>query len=738
MGDAGHNKKKFVQVLVNSGTRMTDKPFTYRLPASLEGTVRRGSAVYVPFGRGDRKTPAIVVEVGDRAPDFKTKAVLEKIDSLPDLSEEALAIAKYLVEACLSDVASALQSVLPPGTIGEFTPKIRSFYRLTEAGKSAPIPARAHRQAKLVDYLKDQGEEEQVQLLKMTGASTATLRSLLKKGWLQKTDRRIARRAPKKGERKGKLALTSDQAKVYDRISGEKGTYLICGVTGSGKTEIYLQLVEESLKKGRQAIVLVPEISLTPQTIARFESRFGQQVAILHSRLSTAERYEEWEKIREGEVSIAIGARSAIFAPFDKLDLIVIDEEHESSYISEKNPKYHTYDIARFRADFHGASLVLGTATPSVETLYRVEEGEICRLDLPRRVGSRPMPEVSVVDMREELKSNNRSMFSRPLYRAMDRALSRGEQVILFLNKRGHTSFVFCRTCGYVYRCDACDVAMTYHKGRNRLICHYCGRQKTMQAKCPNCGSTAIKEFGAGTEQLEEEVHRLFPRARVVRADADTMTRKGAYDRVYRDMLDGRIDILLGTQMITKGFDFPKVTVVGVVAADISLNLPDIRANERTFQLLTQVSGRAGRGDLPGRVFIQTYKSDHPAIVTAARYDVDGFYDWEKRIRAMNAYPPFREELHIRLTSADRPALLDKAYALRDFIMKRLGQVEGGQVEGPTPSVIERVDRKYRFGILIRSKNKEDLRKLGWDILDHFPSSRQINIVLTMDPVSIF
>ena len=731
-------KSFFVRVLVNSGTRMTDKPFTYALPPDLEKTVKRGSAVYVPFGRGNRKTPAMVLEVTDRVPDFPTKEVIRKIEELPDLPEEALAIAQFLVETTLSDWASALQSVLPPGAIGEFVPKIRSFYRLTEEGETASVSPRAYRQSKVMDYLRKEGEEEQVVLLKATGASSSALKALLEKGWIEKADRRVARREV--GFRGGDpmLPLTGDQKKVFDRIARERGTYLVCGVTGSGKTEVYLQLVDKVLREGKQAIVLVPEISLTPQTIARFEGRFGRRVAILHSRLSTSERYEEWEKIREGEVSIAIGARSAIFAPFENLGLIVIDEEHEGSYISEKNPKYHTYDIARFRADYHGASLVLGTATPSVRTLYRVDQGEITRLDLPNRVGSRSMPKVQLVDMREELKANNRTMFSRPLYRAMDQALKEGNQVILFLNKRGHTSFVFCRSCGYVYRCDACDVAMTYHKGRKRLVCHYCGREKVLGKKCPNCGSTAIRDFGAGTEQLEEEVRRLFPEARVVRADADTMTRKGAYDRVYRDMLAGRIDILLGTQMIAKGFDFPRVTVVGVMAADISLNLPDIRANERTFQLITQVAGRAGRGDRPGQVFIQTYKSDHPAIVTAAQYDVDAFYRWEKKIRAMNHYPPFSRELHIRITSPDRPALLDKAYDLRAFIDSRLDRLEEGQVEGPTPCVIERMNRRYRFGIMVRSSKQEDLRGLGREILDAFPSTPKINIVLTMDPVSIF
>lgn len=728
----------YARILVHSGSRATDRPFDYLVPEALQAEIKVGSLVSVPFGRGGRLVSGLVVDLHHEKPPFRLKSVAGLIPGEAPLSKEGLALVGYLVESTLSDYSSAIQAVTAPGPLGSYRPKIQSFFRLSAAGHSAIPPKQALRQAQILTYLKKEGEEEQGRLLQATGASTQTLRSMQEKGWLIKGERRMARRTPPKAAADPKKRLNSEQEAIYQEILKETGTYLICGVTGSGKTEIYLQLVEEALGRGKEAIILVPEISLTPQTIARFEGRFGRQVAMLHSRLSTAERYEEWEKIRTGEARIAVGARSAIFAPFQNLGLIVIDEEHESSYVSEQAPKYHVYDVARFRSQYHDCSLVLGSATPSMERLYEADQGLIHRLDLKERVGQRPMPTVEIVDMREELKANNRTMFSRALYQAISEALSKKEQVILFLNKRGHTSFVFCRTCGYTYRCDACDVALTYHKGRDRLICHYCGRSKRKRSTCPNCGSQSIKEFGAGTEQLEEEAQRLFPEARIRRADADTMTQKGAYDTLYREMRTGQVDLLLGTQMIAKGFDFPNVTVVGVMAADISLNFPDIRASERTFQLLTQVAGRAGRGERPGRVFIQTYKADHPAIVLAAQNDVDGFYRWELSQRQREAYPPFTHTLYIRLSGGDRARTLQEAQKLRAFVEEHKKEAGAWKLEGPTPSVIERMDRQYRFGLIVRSENLSTIRGVGQAVMEHFPGSQAVRVAVMIDPISIF
>lgn len=725
----------YVEVLLSTNTRKTDRPFTYAVPRALEEGAVRGALCSVPFGKGNRPRHAMVLRVLEQEkPDFPTKEILSWIAAPSPVSAESLALAEYMVDHDLSDYTAAIQTVLPPGKPGAYRPKMETFYVLTEEGKEAKPRSGALRQKKVLEALRE-GERSGKALQQETGADRATLSRLVELGWIDEREKRIARRDVPLSAEYASQTLTKAQQEVFDRITAETGAYVLCGVTGSGKTEIYLQLVERALHEQKQAIVLVPEISLTPQTIARFEGRFGRQVAILHSRLSQAERYEEWEKIVRGDVSIAIGARSAIFAPFPHLGMIIIDEEHESSYVSEKNPKYHTDRIAAFRAHYHHCSLVLGSATPSMETLYRTEKGELTRLDLRQRIHNLPMPKAHIIDMREELKHNNRSMFSRALYEAVHAALQRKEQIILFLNKRGHTSFVFCRACGYVYRCDACDVAMTYHKHRDKLICHYCGREKAYARQCPQCGSKAIREFGAGTEQLEEEVRRLFPQARVRRADADTMQRKGAYEAVYQGMLEGNIDILVGTQMIAKGFDFPRVTVVGILSADVNLNLPDLRAAERTFQLITQVAGRAGRADRPGEVFIQTYTPEHYALQAAATYDVDAFYQKEIAFRQSNGYPPACHALHIQLSSVYRDEALKKGHAIRRYLDMHFSDVA---CDGPTPSVIERMNRRYRFSLQLWHASRTRLEAVGHAILSAFPTEERLWITVTLDPLTTY
>lgn len=733
---------RICEVIVESKTRMTDQRYTYSIPKQFDHVVP-GARVIVPFGRGNRKTIAMamsVEEVDEKTVAnfaFAPKDILEVADEEPILTEELLAIAKHMVDHDLSDKSSAIQTVLPPGKLGEVKPRYWTYYSLTD-NPSEIESLRGAKQKAIVEVLASEGPLEQNALLRAADASLPSLRSLEAKGILKVEKERRHRNVLEPVQSYAKITLNSAQQEVFDQI-GAEGNYLICGVTGSGKTEIYLQLVERALQEGKDAIVLVPEISLTPQTIQRFQGRFGDQIAVLHSRLTTAERFEQWERIRYGEARIAIGARSAVFAPFENLGILVVDEEHESSYYSEKNPKYSAIDIAAFRAKWNGCPLVLGSATPSIESLYEAQKGNIVRLDLKNRVAGKALPKVEIVDMREELKQNNRSMFSSKLRSLMEDAISRGEQCILFLNKRGHTSFVFCRSCGYVYRCDACDVAMTYHKHQDRLICHYCGRTKAYRHTCEQCGSDAVKEFGAGTEMLEEETKRIFPNARIRRADADTMSGKHNYRDVYDQMRNGQIDILLGTQMIAKGFDFPNVTVVGIMAADITLNLPDIRAQERTFQLLTQVAGRAGRGDSPGHVIVQTYKPDHPAILASVDHDVDAFYDWEIQRREMMGYPPIKTELHIGFSSLDRSKCIRHAEHIHAMIAMGTEAFpeETIQISGPTAAVIERIDRRYRYGIVVRSQNEAALIALGKKILEEKPNPA-VYVNVTIRPRSIY
>ena len=490
------------------------------------------------------------------------------------------------------------------------------------------ISSRANKQLAIVEYLYEKGDIRLNSLIKKLSTTLSTIKTLEEKGIVLIYYKELYRDPIKKFIPKyDKHILNRNQDKVFSRILSsinevKKGNkFLIHGVTGSGKTEIYLQLVEEMLKRDKDSIVLVPEISLTPQTIDRFVGRFGETVAILHSRLSQGERFDQWRSIKKGRVKIVVGARSAVFAPFKNLGLIIIDEEHESTYKSSQNPKYNTIDVAGKRADLEDAILVLGTATPSLDTFYKSLNEEIVLLTLKERVNQLDMPEIHLVDMREELKKGNKSIFSIDMQNKMKMALDNHKQIMLFLNRRGFSTFVSCRECGYVIKCDNCDISMTYYKNINKLRCNYCGVTEDIPHTCPICNSKYIKYFGIGTEKVEELINEMFPEANIVRMDGDTTTQKGSYDRILDDMKSKKIDILIGTQMISKGLDFENVVLVGIIAADTTLNLPDYKSPERTFQLVTQVAGRAGRGEDEGNVVLQTYNPEHYSIIHAKKQD---------------------------------------------------------------------------------------------------------------------
>jgi len=519
------------------------------------------------------------------------------------------------------------------------------------------------------------------------------------------------------------LPLTEEQFRAYEAITrpiSEKRFHsvLLHGVTGSGKTEVYLQSIEEALKQGREAIVLVPEISLTPQMVERFKGRFGSQVAVLHSGLSRGERFDEWRKIRHGKVKVAIGARSAIFAPFQNVGLIIIDEEHESSYKQEENPKYHARDIARWRAQEHGATLVLGSATPALESYFQARQGTHEWVQLQNRVHHRPFPQVEIVDMRDELRKGNRSLFSTCLRDELLACLERGEQAVLFLNRRGFSTFIMCRECGETLMCPHCDISLTYHQTNRTVRCHYCGYAERVPTICPNCQSPHIRHFGTGTQRVEEELARRFPGIRVIRMDVDTTSRKGAHEELLSRFGEGKADVLLGTQMIAKGLDFPRVTLVGVIAADTMLHLPDFRAAERTFQLLTQVSGRAGRHEKPGKVVIQTYSADHYSIECAATNRDEAFYRQECMIRKQHLYPPYCGLFTILISHTDRMALMKEGERLAWFLRRHLP--EKSQLLGPVPAPIPKIKDRYRLQMLIKheptprvtNRLKETLREI--------------------------
>lgn len=605
------------------------------------------------------------------------------------------------------------------------------------------VGKRAKKQREIVDYLLLKNEEiSQREILQAVDTSSSTIRALRDKDIVYEIEKEIYRDPVKKDiEKYEKHILNREQKKVYDSILASRDIdFLIRGVTGSGKTEIYLQLVEAMLEEGRDSIILVPEISLTPQTIDRFVGRFGNQVAVLHSRLSFGERFDEWRKINEGEVKIVVGARSAIFAPFKNLGLIVVDEEHETSYKSSMNPKYDALEVARKRAIMEDAKLVRGSATPRIESYYRALNGDIVLLELDRRVNERNLPELEIVDMREELNKGNMTMFSQDLYGALKENLARGKQSILFLNRRGFSTFVSCRQCGYVVKCKECEVSLTYHKGKNLCKCHYCGYTEKVPKLCPQCKSKYIKYFGVGTEQVEHFAREIFPEARIERMDFDTVREKGSYERILGKMKAGQVDILIGTQMIAKGLDFENLTLVGIITADTSLNLPDFRASELSFSLITQVAGRAGRGQTEGRVIVQTYTPDHYSIVHAKNHDYKGFYKEEIALRQAFQYPPFVDMISIVIYGENYSHLLEVSNNLA-LSLKQEFRWRDVELIGPYPAPLDKIKKNFRYQILIKYREVDSLVKESVDRVCNLNiygiDFKDLKVNIDVDPISI-
>ncbi|GAB2702313.1 primosomal protein N' [Paenibacillus thermoaerophilus] len=578
----------------------------------------------------------------------------------------------------------------------------------------AGLPARSTSQRRVLEAVMRTPEPvAMADIAASLQVSPQTVRALAAKGWLDLEEREVYRDpyASRTFAPTAPLPLTEEQAAALGAIEGAvRGRtperFLLHGVTGSGKTEVYLQAIAACLDMGREAIVLVPEIALTPQMVERFKGRFGARVAVLHSRLSQGERYDEWRKIARGEACVAVGARSAVFAPFTNLGLVIIDEEHEASYKQDESPKYHAAEIAAWRCRQHGAPLVLGSATPSMETYFAASPRDGRRpsvrlLRMPTRVNGRPLPPVHIVDLREELRSGNRSMFSNRLRDAIAARLERREQAVLFLNRRGYATFVMCRSCGYVAGCPHCDISLTYHQRASALRCHYCGHAERLPLECPDCGSSHIRHFGTGTQRVEEELGRAFPGIRVIRMDVDTTGEKGAHERLLDAFKSEKADVLLGTQMVAKGLDFPKVTLVGVVTADTMLNIPDFRSAERSFQLLTQVAGRAGRHEWPGEVIIQTYTPEHYAVRAAAMHDYEGFAAQELQSRRLNRYPPYAKLALVSMSHETPATLLRIGERLAALIRERAGAAPL-ELMGPVASPIPRIKDRYRFQILLK------------------------------------
>jgi primosomal protein N' (replication factor Y) len=592
------------------------------------------------------------------------------------------------------------------------------------------------RQAEILAYLRHQGGCLPIgELAKAMGTTASTLKGMEKKGAIAIHPQAVRRSQVGHENFERWPTLTPHQAEVLEEIEGALGTastFLLHGVTGSGKTEVYLRAIARVLERGEGAIVLVPEISLTPQTVRRFQARFGDMVAVLHSHLGDGERYDEWQRIRSGEARVAIGARSAIFAPMPKLGLIIIDESHETSYKQDKAPRYHANSVAEARSRFENAPLILGSATPSLESYEAAQAGRTRLLKMPDRVEGRPMPPVTIIDMREELASGNRNLFSRRLKMLVTEALERKEQAILLLNRRGYSSFVFCRDCGYACRCERCAVALTFHQNPERLRCHYCDAVSTPPKACPQCHSAKIRHFGAGTQQIEDATRKLFPEARVIRLDRDTTTRKGSHQTMLDAFGRQEYDILIGTQMVAKGLDFPHVTVVGVMAADGALHLPDFRASEHTFQLLTQVAGRAGRGNLPSQVVVQTYSPTHPAILAARDHDFMEFYQAEIESRKELRYPPYAQLANILFAGPNLQDTLQCAERLTANLPERAGL----EVLGPATAPLAMLKGLHRFYVLLKA---DDLATLRSALREALPNCQQpgVRIAVDLDPYTM-
>ncbi len=723
------DKCLFAEVLVEVAARKIDRGFHYAVPAGMAGKIKVGSRVLVPFGR--RSVPGYVTGLGP-APEclpekMEIKEIRDIIDEGPVFTPGQMELARWMAGYYLCPVVSALQAVIWPRIQGAGPKKVKGLYPAVPAGGDPSFGRAAKSKAVWTTALAHPGMSRK-ELAAASGASVAVVDKLVAGGLLRYGEIEVRRDPYPAGEvaEGDGFRLTREQAAVLEAIkkavdSYKREVFLLYGVTGSGKTEVYLRAIAHTLAAGRQALVMVPEIALTPQMVSAFKGRFGDRVAVLHSRLSDGERYDEWARIACGVAPVVLGTRSAAFAPLVGPGLIVMDEEHEPSYKQDETPRYHARDVALRLAGQFEAVAVLGSATPSVESYHRAQPGGPYKLlTIARRVEARPMPEVRIIDLREELKAGNSGILSRRLASAVGDRLARKEQVILFLNRRGYATLVVCRECGLVMKCPHCDISLTYHAS-GRLCCHYCNHTAPARGFCPECGSGLVEHFGTGTQKVEEEVKRIFPGAGILRMDSDTTGRKGSHGRLLGIFREGGADVLIGTQMVAKGLDIPRVTLVGVINADISLHMPDFRSAERTFQLVAQVAGRTGRGDLGGEVLVQTMSPGHYSIVLASRHDYAGFYAQEMRVRRSLGYPPFTRLARVLVTGGDEGEVRDLAEEWVSAMTGLAGEPPGrGGVEilGPAPAPLSRIKDRYRYHIIVKSASGNRLRALLQSAMD--------------------
>ena len=707
----------FAEIIINSNAKALNKIFDYIVPNDMINIIRIGARVFVPFGKGEKIEDGFVINLKENS-EYANKEIV-RIENENSISEDNIILAKLMARKYFCNISDCIRLMLPPGTAskeisnrikektGNFVYLKRDIDEINMLIDEEKIKSEKH--IRVLKFLQQNDGIYISDLKLLTDVSKGILKTLEKNGHIEIIEKQIERNPfinkniiPDKPKK-----LNSEQKKCFNGISSniennEFSKNLIYGITGSGKTEIYLQLIQKVLEKGKDAIVLVPEISLTPQMVDRFLARFGNNIAVLHSKLSVGERYDEWQKIAKGEAKIVIGARSAIFAPVKKLGIIIIDEEHDMSYKSDSTPRYNAKDLAKYIAEKNSCPLILGSATPDIITMYQAKNNDINLYELTKRANNANLPNIEIVDMRNELAIGNKSMLSLKLQNEIEKNLKNKKQTILFLNRRGYSTFIMCRECGFVAKCKNCNISLTYHMSENKLKCHYCGFECGIIKECPKCKSKKIKYFGTGTQKLEDEVNKLFPNSSTIRMDIDTVSKKNSHEEILNKFKNENIDILIGTQMVVKGHHFPNVTLVGVITADSSLNLEDYRAVEKTFQTLVQVAGRAGREKNTGNVIIQTYNPDHYAIIDSQKQDYSLFYNQEIELRKVLNYPPFCDIIMIRFSGNN----LNQIQNLANFVYKKINEVKKDNmlIYKPVPSPIDKIKNKYRWRIIIKCK----------------------------------
>lgn len=736
----------YAHIIVETASRDIDREFDYKVPENMSNLCI-GMRVRVPFGKNNKNIEGYVIGLDSKTdiPDSKLKSIESICDEYPVFSNEMIELAKWMKQKYYCTLTECLQCIMPSGIDVKQNFKVEYVKLLCEIHPeqyeyliSKP---KFKIQGEILKLLYQNGSMRLSDIKNELGKVDSSIRTLKKNGMIEFT---YESDIYTQNSDKQYIKPTDEQQIAIDCIKNSiyndnPDIFLIHGVTGSGKTEVYMQIIQYILQIGKQSIVLVPEISLTPQTVSRFIDRFGNRVAVTHSKMSIGERNTQWNRARRGEVDIMIGPRSAVFAPFENLGIIIVDEEHESSYKSESSPQYHAREIAQKRCELTGSKLILGSATPSVETYYRALNNEIHILTIKNRAKNNLMPDIQIVDMRKELEAGNKGIFSNVLISEIKSNIKNGQQTMLFLNRRGHSTFVSCRKCGYVVKCEDCNLPYTYHRDSSQLICHYCASKKDIPNICPQCGSKYIKYFGVGTQKVEDEIKKMFPEITVARMDMDTTSKKHSHEIILKDFADRKIDILIGTQMIAKGHDFPNVTLVGVIAADLSLNMDDFRSSEITFQLLTQVAGRAGRANLLGKVFIQTYSPESYAISYAKSQSYEQFYSQEIKMRSIMKYPPYSNIFVFLITGENENTVINSIYRLMD-ILKYYNRKNKFELLGPAPARLSKINKQYRWKIVIKCEEEDRLRNYAVYCADKFRTGKyctnDIVLHLNMNPMA--